>query len=166
MKKTISTKKGSTIFLRVAVSIIGLGVLALCVFLLPYILLHAHDEYSRGGYALQAIAFAMYISAIPFYIGVYKGWRILDAIDKGQAFSLHSVTALKAIAYCAGAISFIYTLCLPFFYIWADNADAPGLVVIALFLAGMPLIISVAMGLLQRLVTEAVAIKSENDLTV
>lgn len=159
-------RRGSTVFLRLSVSTIGLGVLALCIFLLPLMWIHAYDEWPQHGYAVQAVVAAMYLSAIPFYIGIYNGWRVLGAIDKGQAFSLQPVRALRAIAICAAVISLIYLISLPFFYIWADTTDAPGLMVIGLFLTGMPLIISVAVALLGRLLSEAVAIKSENELTV
>lgn len=166
MKNTTVIKKGSTIFLRLAVSVIGLGVLALCVLLLPLMWTDAYIEYPHDGYAVRAVVAAMYLSAIPFYYGIYKGWRVLDAIDKNQTFSKRSVKALGVISACAGIISLIYLISLPFFYIWAQRVDAPGLMVIGLFLVGMPLIISVALALLRRLLVEAVHIKSENDLTV
>lgn len=159
-------KQGSTVFLRLGVSAIGLGVLALCIFLLPLIWIHAYDEYPQRGYAVRVVVAAMYLSAIPFYIGIYKGWRVLNAIDNNQAFSMRPVKSLKTIAWCAGIISAIYAISLPFFYIWADHVDAPGLMVIGLFLTGMPLIICVAVALLARLLGEAVTIKNENDLTV
>ena len=166
MKKTTAMKKGSTLFLRLAVSVIGLGVLALCVFLLPFMWGYAYVESPHGGDAVRAVVVAMYASTVPFYIGIYKGWRVLDAIDKGQTFSPRAVRALGAVAWCAGIISTIYVISLPFFYIWTQRVDAPGLMMIGLFLVGMPLIISVATALLRRLLIEAVNIKSENDLTV
>lgn len=156
----------STLFLRVAVSAIGLGVLALCVYLLPIMWAEAYKEWPLHGYAVRGVVVAMYLSTVPFYLGIYKGWRILDATDRGQAFSLQSVANLRVISYAAAVISFIYALSLPFFYIWADNTDAPGLMVIGLFFVGMPLIISVAVGILRRLLAEAVKAKNENDLTV
>ena len=166
MKSSTTIVKGSTILLRVAAGIISLGILALCVFLLPQVWIHAYDEYPAYGHAVRAVIAALYISTIPFYIGIYRGWQILIAIDHGRAFTNRSVAALQTIAYCAGGISLIYILSLPFFYTWADNDDAPGLMVIGLFLVCMPLIVSVAVELLRRLLVEAVNIKSENDLTV
>jgi len=166
MKRTIGIEQRSTLFLRLAVSVIGLGVVALCIFLLPLIWGSAYIEYPRYGYAVRVTVGAMYLAAIPFYIGIYKGWRILDAIDKGRAFSMESVKALKVIAYCAGLISLIYIVIAPFFYIWAQGDDAPGLCMIDMFFVGMSAIIGVAMALLARLLSAAVIIKSENDLTV
>lgn len=159
-------KKGSTLFLRLGVSVIGLGVLVLCIFLLPIIWADAYKEYPQVGYAVREVVAAMYAAAILFYIGIYNGWRVLNAIDKNQAFTMKPVRLLKTIAWCAGIISAIYAISLPFFYVWADHTDAPGLMVIGLFLTGMPLIICVAVALLARLLGEAVTIKNENDLTV
>lgn len=167
MKKGIFTiERGSTIFLRLAVAIISLGILALCVLLLPLIWAGAYVEYPHYGYAVRAAVGAMYLAAVPFYLGVYKGWRVLDAIDRGRAFSMQPVRALRVIARCAGAIALIYFLSSPFFYFWAQGDDAPGLCLICMFLAGMSLIIGVAMSILARLLGEAVRMKSENDLTV
>lgn len=165
MNKT-TIYSGSTIFLRIAVSAVGLGVLALCVYLLPIMWTETYREWPQHGYAVRAVVVAMYVSTVPFYLGIYKGWRILDVIDAGKAFSTHAAAALRIISYSAASISFVYTLSLPFFYIWAQHVDAPGLMVIGMFLVGMPLIISVVVGILQRLLIEAVNIKSENELTV
>ena len=166
MKKNLAITKSSTIFLRIAVSVIGLGVAALCIFLLPLIWQSAYIEYPRDGYAVRVIVATMYLAAVPFYFGIYKGWRILDTIDKKRAFSKQSVVALRAIAYSAASISIMYIAVFPFFYIWMQSDDAPGLGVINMFFIIMSAIISVATGLLARLLNEAVTIKSENDLTV
>lgn len=165
-KKTSPINRTSTLFLRVAVGLIGLGIAALCGFLLPLIWQAAYIEYPQGGYAVRVIVAAMYLSTIPFYIGIYKGWQLLDAIDRGTAFSLASVKALQIISRCAGIISLIYIVCLPFFYIWVQKEDAPGLMIICTFFIVMSAIISVAVGILQRLLAEAVIAKNENDLTV
>lgn len=165
-KKITPANRISTLFLRVAVSIIGLGVLALCVVLLPVMWAGAYEEWPEHGYAVRAVVAAMYISTVPFYLGIYKGWQILNLIDKGNAFSMQPIKALRTISYSAALISLIYAFSLPFFYIWTETTDAPGLMVIGLFLTGMPLTISVAIGVLQRLLAEAVIAKNENDLTV
>ncbi len=157
---------GSTLFLRLAAGVIGLGVLAICLFLLPVVWVDAYREFPHTGLAVQIIVAAMYTAAVPFYLGIYKGWILLSLVDKGNVFSKHSVAALRSIMYYAGLISLIYLVTLPLFYLWQDEVDAPGLLVIGLFLFCMPLIVSVAMGLLARLLAEAVAIKSENELTV
>lgn len=151
MKNKLAKQRGATLFLRLAVVLIGLGVLALCIFLLPVMWLRAPEAYPHDGYAMRVVVVAMYVTAIPFYVGIYKGWRLLNLIDKGQAFSAQSATLLQFIARCAWIIGFVYGVSLPFFYIWAQHVDAPGLMVIGLFLAGISLTIGVAMWLLADL---------------
>ena len=55
---------------------------------------------------------------------------------------------------------------MPFFYIWGDADDAPGLIVIGLVLVGAPMVIAVFASILHQLIREATDLKSENELTV
>ena len=55
---------------------------------------------------------------------------------------------------------------LPFVYIIAEWDDAPGLILIGLVIIGASMVIAVFAAVLQRLLQEAIDIKSENDLTV
>lgn len=156
---------GSTIFLRLAVLAIGLGVLGLLVLLFPN-LWFVHDEFPSYTYAIYVVLFTLYATAIPYFLGLVKAWYVLNLIDAKEAFSLPAVSALKFMSWCAAAISVMYAISLPFFYIWADGDDAPGLVVIGMVLTGVPLVISVCLAVLRRLLHEAISIKNENDLTV
>jgi hypothetical protein len=160
------TKRGSTLFLRVATLAIGTVVLALCLFALPAAWLAVDNEYSTHTYVFYAILICMYVAAVPFFVGVYQVLRLLSYIDKNKAFSELSVKALRLIAYCGVAISAVYAISLPFFYIWADNDDAPGLIIIAMAFILAPLIITVFSAVLQRLLRQAIDMKRENDLTV
>lgn len=55
---------------------------------------------------------------------------------------------------------------LPFFYIVAKLEDAPGIMLIGLGIIFASTIIAVFAAVLQRLLQEAIDIKSENDLTI
>ncbi|RKI97865.1 DUF2975 domain-containing protein, partial [Butyricicoccus sp. 1XD8-22] len=113
-----------------------------------------------------SILIIMYVSAIPFFIALYQAFQLLIYIDKNKAFSEISVTALKKIKYCATTIAGLYVVALPFFYIFADIDDTPGVVIIGMMLVFAPLVIAVFAAVLQKLLNEAIDIKSENDLTV
>ena len=165
-KKDILITRGSTFFLKGAVVAVGLVVLALCVFALPASWLAVPEEYPDATYAFYLILIAMYAAAIPFYIALYQALLLLRYVDKNQAFSELSVGALKRIAYCGLAISGVYGVSLPLFYVWAQEDDAPGLVIIGMVLTVAPLVISVFAAVMQRLLREAIRMKSENDLTV
>lgn len=162
-------KRGSTLFLRVAVIFIGIPILALCLFLLPKIGVEAFEQAKRGAdlaYVVFGLLAIMYVSAIPFYFALYQALKLLSYIDKNQAFSQISVIALKKIKGCAIAISVLYLLALPLIYVIAEWDDAPGLILIGMVISGASLVIAVFAAVLQRLLQEAINIKSENDLTV
>ncbi|SHG34323.1 DUF2975 domain-containing protein [Ornithinibacillus halophilus] len=162
-------KHGTTMFLKIAVVLIGLPVLALCVFVLPQVVLEAFEHAKDGkqlGYIVLGLIFIMYGSAIPFYFALYQAFKLLTYIDKNNAFSQISVQALKNIKICAIVISGLYVIALPFIFVIAEWDDAPGLVLIGMVISGASLVIAVFAAVLQRLLQEAITIKSENDLTV
>lgn len=168
-KRGVFMNRGSTLFLKVAVIFIGIPVLALCIFVLLQIAMIAFEEFKKGAqlaYIVFGILLVMYVSAIPFYFALYQALKLLGYIDKNQAFSLVSVTALKKIKQCAITISVLYVVALPLIYIIAEWDDAPGLIIIGMVMVGAPFVIAVFAAVLQRLLKEAIDIKSENDLTV
>lgn len=159
-------KRVPTFFLRAAIIAIGAIILALCIFGLPAMWSAVSAEYPNHTYVFYCIIGAMYVAAVPFYIALYQAMKLLKYIDNRKAFSVLAVGALRRIAYAATSISAIFVASLPFFYIWADNDDAPGLVIIGMFLVLAPFTIAVFAAVMQRLFSEAIEIKSENDLTV
>jgi hypothetical protein len=157
-------KRGSTLFLRMAVFLIGTPVLALAIFGITWLPKNpANPDYA---YMLYPIVIGMYVSAIPFFVALYQAFKLLSYIDKNQAFSELSVKALKNIKICAMTISGLYLVILPFVFLVAELDDAPGLVIIGMVPVFASMVIAVFAAVLQRLLKEAIDIKSENDLTV
>lgn len=54
----------------------------------------------------------------------------------------------------------------PLFYIFAEVDDAPGVIFVGLVVPFTSMVIAVFAAVLQKLLQEAINIKSENDLTV
>lgn len=159
-------KQGTTLFLRIAVILIGIPVLALCMFLVPEIAKFAAQLLPTMVYINYVVFIFFYMTAIPFYGALYQAIKLLSYIDRNEAFSELSVTALKKIKYCAVILSVFYLTGMPFFYLIAEADDAPGIIVIGLVIIFASAVIAVFAAVLQRLLQEAVQIKSENDLTV
>ncbi|MBA2937626.1 DUF2975 domain-containing protein [Paenibacillus sp. CGMCC 1.16610] len=159
-------KRGSTLFLKVVLFLIGIPVLALCIYLVPKIANYAVELYPDHGYLDSLVMMDLYATAIPFYLALYQAFKLLGYIDKSTAFSELSVRALKIIKYCAMTFSGLYVIGLPLFYLIAEKDDAPGIIVIGLVLIGASIVIAVFAAVLQKLLKEAIDIKSENDLTV
>ena len=159
-------KKGTTLFLKIAVILMGLPILAICLFVVPDIGLYATELYPEFTYLKYLVWLVMYGAAIPYYLALYQSMKLLTYIDYNKAFSQRSVDALKHIKFCAIAISVIYVVGLPLFYLIAERDDAPGLIVINMVLIFASMVIAVFAAVLQKLLQEAINIKEENDLTV
>ncbi|MFF2497027.1 DUF2975 domain-containing protein [Peribacillus sp. NPDC058075] len=159
-------KQVSTIFLKIAVIFIGMPVLALCIFVVPEIANFAAELYPNMTYLKYLVLIDLYASAIPFYFALYQAFKLLSYIDNNKAFSELSVRALKTIKNCAITISSLYVVGMPLFYLMAEMDDAPGIIVIGLVVIFASMVIAVFAAVLQRLLQEAIDIKSENDLIV
>ncbi|QQZ07779.1 DUF2975 domain-containing protein [Heyndrickxia vini] len=159
-------KRVSTLFLKIAVIFIGIPILAMCIFLVPELGNLAAKLLPEFTYIKYFVFVVFYASVIPFYFALYQAFKLLRFIDKNKAFSQISVTSLERIKYCAITISCLHILVLPLFYLFADKDDAPGVVFIGLVVPFASLVIAVFAAVLQKLLKEAIDIKSENDLTV
>lgn len=159
-------EKVTTLFLKVAVILLGVPVLALCIFLVPELANVAAQLLPEFAFVKYFVFIALDASAIPFYFALYQAFKLLRYIDNNKAFSDLSVKALKKIKHCAITISILHVLILPLFYIFAELDDAPGVIFVGLIVPFASLVIAVFAAVLQKLLQEAINIKSENDLTV
>ncbi|EJQ95896.1 DUF2975 domain-containing protein [Bacillus cereus] len=159
-------KQRSTLFLKTAIILIGIPVLALCIFLVPNIGNYAAELYPDIAYIKYLILINLYATVVPFYFALYQAFKLVSFIDKGNAFSKLSVRALKKIKQCAVTISILYVVGMPLFYLVAERDDAPGIIILGMLLIFASMVIAVFAAVLQRLLKNAIDIKSENDLTV
>ena len=158
--------KRETLFLKVVVSLMGFPVLALCIFLVPEIANYAAELFPDWVYMKYLVFIDLYATAIPFYFSLYQAFKLLSYIDKNTAFSELSVKALKNIKYCAITISILYAAVMPLLFLMAQEDDAPGLAALGLVITFGSLVIAVFAAVLQKLLQNAIDIKSENDLMV
>lgn len=160
--------RGSTLFLRVAVLLIGIPVLALCIFGLPGMAARDAAAHPETAYLQYPFLLGAYLTVIPFFYALYQALKLLNYIDKNKSFSERSVKSLKYIKYCAITIStLVLTGLLSVVALTAgEGEDITGVIGIAFILVFGSLVIAVFAAVLQRLLKEAIDIKSENDLTV
>jgi len=140
-------------------------VLALCIFLVPEMANFVANLYPNIAPIKYLVFIVMYGAAVPFYVALYQAFNLLQYIDENTAFSELSVKSLKNIKRCAVTISGLYVLGLPLFHFIAKKMEPPiGLVGLIIIFASF--VSAVFTAILQRLLQEAINIKSENDLTV
>lgn len=143
----------------------GIAVLALCIFLVPEMANFVANLYPNIAPIKYLVFIVMYGAAVPFYVALYQAFNLLQYIDENTAFSELSVKSLKNIKRCAVTISGLYVLGLPLFHFIAKKMEPPiGLVGLIIIFASF--VSAVFTAILQRLLQEAINIKSENDLTV
>jgi len=157
-------KRGSTIFLRGLIFIMGVAALALWIFSVYWFA----NMVVEGEllYLQYAILVGLIAPAIPFFFALYQTLKLLNFIDDNKAFSNLSVKALKNIKYSAIIISILYVMGMPVVFLIVKETDAPGLILLGLAITFAPVVIATFAAILQRLLQDAIAIKSENDLTV
>ncbi len=155
-------KRRSTLFLRLVIILIGAAVFAFCTLVLPRGILSPNTSWT--GY--KPLLIGMYIPAIPFFIALYQAFKLLNLIDKNKVFSKDSIRSLQIIKRCGITISVIYGLALPYIFYLAQLDDAPGVMLIGLVFTFAPLLLAVLAGVLQKLFSNAIDIKSENDLII
>jgi hypothetical protein len=159
-------QRSSTMFLRGAVLAIGAAVLALCIYVLPNIHSGWEAEYPDLANLRYPLLSILSATTIPFYFVLYQTMKLLNYVDKNKAFSELSVKALKKIKYCAAIIGLLYVAAEPIWYYIAQAEDAPGVIIIGMIPIGAAFAVATFAGVLQRLLQNAIDIKSENDLTV
>ncbi|PGL51556.1 hypothetical protein CN914_06705 [Bacillus thuringiensis] len=139
--------------------------LALCIFLVPEMANFVANLYPNIAPIKYLVFIVMYGAAVSFYVALYQAFNLLQYIDENTAFSELSVKWLKNIKRCAVTISGLYVLGLPLFHFIAKKMEPPiGLVGLIIIFASF--VSAVFTAILQRLLQEAINIKSENDLTV
>ena len=107
-----------------------------------------------------------YIVSISFFVGLFQAFKLLGYIGQNKVFSQAAVSALRTIKYCAMALVAFIIAPEVYLFIARPGDDIAGGVAIGLFLIFISAVIATAAAMFERTLQSAVAIKSENDLTV
>ncbi len=156
-------KRASTIFLQIVIVFIGIGALAFMIW-----------EPRVEGVNAHATLFQMYfnsfviyafIGSIPFFAALYHAFKVLGYIRQNKTFSQATVNSLRTIKYCALAlIGFVAVSVI--FMIGGDREDRPGGLFMRILVAFPSVVVATAAAISERILQNAVDIKSENDLTI
>lgn len=158
--------KRETLFLKIVLFLMALPVIAVCIFVVPPLSQFVAELLPEWAFLQYVFLIALYGTAVAYFIALYQSMKLLSYIDRNIAFSERSVKALKNIKYCALTIAGLYLLCLPIILYMAQVDDAPGLGGLGMVITFGALVIAVFAAVLQKLLENAIEIKSENDLTV
>ena len=157
-------KRGSTLFLKIVLLLMAVGVFAGMIWF-PQAEGRAAGLDVISIYADPFIIY-LYIASIPLFVGLYQAFKLLNFIDANKAFSQAAVNTLKNMKFAS--LSLIGFIVLAEFYIhfFAHGDDPAGPTMIGIIVSFAVAVIATAAAVFQKLLQNAVDIKSENDLTV
>ena len=157
-------KRSSTIFLQVVIVLIGIGALAVMLWE-PHIEgRNAHATLFEIYFKDPFLAYA-YIGSIPFFVALYQAFKVLGYVRQNKIFSQATVNSLRTIKYCAIAIiGFVVVSAV--FIMFGDKDDRPPGIFMRILITFPSIVIATAAAMFEKILQNAVDIKSENDLTV
>jgi hypothetical protein len=157
-------KRNSTIFLQVVVVLISIGALAIMLWE-PHIEgRNAHATLFEIYFKDPFLAYA-YIGSIPFFVAFYQAFKVLGYVRQNKTFSQATVKALGTIKFCAIAIIGFVAVGV-IFMMFGDSEDRPAGVFMRILITVPSIVVATAAAMFERILQNAVDIKSENDLTV
>ena len=158
-------KRSSTITLQIVIVLIGISALG-------FMLWEPHIEGRNAHATLFQIYFNdpflawAYTGSIAFFVALYQAFKLLGYIGQNKVFSLDSVRAMRTIKYCAKIIVGFIGATESYLFIVRPGDDIAGGVFMGLLIIFVSGVIATAAAIFERLLQNAVDMKSENDLTV
>ena len=159
-------KIGSTLFLQVIIALLGIGALA-------FLLWEPHLEGRNANATVFEVYFKdpflayAYEASISFFVGLYQAIKMLGYAGQNRIFSQEAVKALRTIKYCALAMIAFVAVSVIFMPLGAPNDDdGPQGVVMRIVITFGSIVVATMAAMFERILKNAVDMKSENDLTV
>jgi hypothetical protein len=155
-------KQRSTIFLQVVIVLIG--ILAL-VLLIRFPLTEGRAT-NLGLFSIYADPFILYgyAASIPFFIALYKAFKLLGYIGQNKAFSLNSVRTLRSIKYCAIVLSILIVMAGLYIRMFHHKDDDPaGFLAICIVTTFVSIVVATAAAVFEKVLQNGVDIISENE---
>lgn len=155
----------SIVFLQAVVVLIGIVALAILIWF-PLTEGRAKNLDLFSIYFDPFILYG-YAASIAFFVALYKAFKLLGYIGQNKVFSSHSVRALKSIKYCAIAISISIAAAGLYIRIFHNKEDDPaGFIAICIVTTFVSIVVATAAAIFEKILQNALDMKSENDLTI
>ncbi len=108
-----------------------------------------------------------YATSIIFFVSLYKAFRLLGYIRQNKVFTSHSVGALRSIKFCAIAISILIVGAGLYVRIFLSKEDdTAGFLAICIVTTFASIVVATAAAIIEKILQNAIDLKSENDLTI
>jgi hypothetical protein len=160
-------KRSSTIFLQIVIVLLGVAALALLLWE-PQVEGVNKNATNFEIYFQDPFLALVYAGSIPFFIALYQAFRALGYVGRNEVFSPEVVKALRIIKYCALAIiAFVVVEEIVILLMNNRDSDNPGAPIFLGILIVFPsIVVAIVAAMFERILQNAVDLKSESDLTV
>jgi hypothetical protein len=158
-------KRTLTIFLQAVIVLISMVALAILI-RFPLTEGRAANLDLLSIYADPFILYG-YAASIAFFVALYKAFRLLGYIGHNNVFSSNSVEALKSIKYCAIVLSILIVVAGLYIRMFHSKEDDPaGFIAICIVTTFVAVVVATAAAIFEKILQNAIDMKSENDLTI
>jgi hypothetical protein len=158
-------KRISTVFLQAVIVLIGI----LALVILAWFPLIEGRATNLDLFSIYFDPFILYgyAASIAFFVALYKAFRLLGYIGQNKVFSSSSVKTLKSIKYCAIVLAVLIVMAGLFIKLSHNKDDDPaGFLAMCIVTTFVTVTIATAAAIFERILQNAVDMKSENDLTI
>ncbi|MCO5291745.1 MAG: DUF2975 domain-containing protein [Chitinophagaceae bacterium] len=158
-------KRVSIVFLQAVLVLIGIVVLSFLI-IMPSKEGRATNLDVVSIYTDPFILYG-YATSIAFFVALYKAFRLLGYIGQNKVFSTNAVKTLNHIKYCAIILTALIVVAGIFIkFAHNKNDDPAGFLAICIVTSFASIVVATAAAIFEKLLQNAVDMKSENDLTV
>ncbi|UED80137.1 DUF2975 domain-containing protein [Lysinibacillus sp. CD3-6] len=147
----MNVKLSSIFFLKTIAFLIGVAVLAVCVYWLPQAAIR-DAKVRPGDYSIYPLLICAYGVCITFFVALYQIYKLLSYININNAISELSIKSLKVIKKCAFTIIIFILLLIIYLRIFAmfTGEDAAGPIALGLIGILVTAIIAAIIDVLQK----------------
>ena len=158
-------KRISIIFLQAVIVLIGIVALSILI-RFPLTEGRARDLDLFSIYSDPFILYG-YATSIAFFVALYKAFNLLGYIRQNKLFSLNSVRTLRSIKYCAILLSILIAMAGLYIMIFHNKDDDPaGFLAMCIVFTFISIAAATAVAVMEKILQNAVDMKTENDLTI
>ena len=159
-------KRGRTIFLQIVIVLFGIGLLAALLWEPQVEGRNVHATQFEIYFKDPFLAY-IYLAFIPFFVGLYQVFKMLGYARREEIFSQRSVQALRILKYCAITTALFIVGAEAYIFVFVRGTDdVAGGVMMGAFIIFVSAVIGTAAAVFERILQNAVDIKTENDLTI
>jgi hypothetical protein len=155
-------KNYPVLFLKILLGILLIPVLFLDFYHFPLLFIDGLGSDSLYMPYLFVLMISIYVMSVPYAISLVNTFKLLILLENKEFVSETSEKLLKIIRKMAYIVAGVFLVDLPFIYILAQMDDAPGLIIIGLFLMVFSLGIAMFANLIKKFISEQRNEKSIN----